>query len=237
MPARVKNVLAPALGLIGGIYLAGLPTYYALFTVGDSNDGAARARHAGVVFFVAWLIVALLVGYLALLKDSELLRVLRPAYRRLRSARQYDALNNAVSLMLRDRRFALLRAFSPKVFVCDDRDSPRELFPFDTDHPADWQRWRVGYGAVGAAFEANRDEVLLFKDENLDRQNRSLSEEQLRRYSSLVLVAACVLRGANERPIGVLSVSSQKNTGFGEARVDLMRLLASELGVLLDLIA
>src|ERR1700687_5617914 len=82
------RVLRPVFGLVGGVYLAALPTYYAMFTVGDTGDGASDARHIGVIFFAVWVIIAVVVGYLTLLRDSELLRILRPARRRLSSARQ-----------------------------------------------------------------------------------------------------------------------------------------------------
>lgn len=225
------------LGLLGGVYLAGVPTYYALFTVGDTGADASHARHIGVMLFVAWLLVAVIVGYQTLLKDSELLSILRPARRRLASDRLSDTVNHAIDLLLEDRRFALLKAFRPKVFVCDDRRNPRELVPFNTDYPDPWQRWPIGDGAVGATFERNGPEVLVFKGEALQQHNRSLTDEQLAHYGSLTLVAAIAVKGTNERAVGVLSVSSERNGGFADRRIDLMKLLASELGVLIDLLA
>jgi hypothetical protein len=232
-----KQSLTRVFGLIGGVYLAGLPTYYALFTVGDAGSGARSARDLGWELFAVWVLTALVVGYSTLLKDSELFSILRPARRRLSSARQYDAVNSVVALLLDDPRFALLRAFSPRVFVCDDRKKPTELLPFEIDHPADWQRFRVGYGAVGAAFDANRDDVLVFSGSTLERQNGSLTAEQLIRYGSLKLVAAIVLRGLDERPIGTLSASPENASGFGPSRVNQMSLLASELGILIEVLA
>ncbi len=234
--ARIVRVLSGLVALFGGVYLAGLPSYYALFTVGDSGSGANEARHAAVPLFGLWLLIALTVGYLAVLRDSEFLRLLTPVRRRLGPTRQRDAVLHAVALLLADRRFALLRAFKPRIFICDDPRRPSELLPLDVDPPARWQRWRVGYGAVGAAFDANLDDVLVLKGRHLERQNETLTQEQLDRYGSLKLVAAVVLRGTRERPIGTLSVSSEKDRGFAASRVEQMTLLASELGVLLDLI-
>jgi hypothetical protein len=106
-------------------------------------------------------------------------------------------------MLLKDPRFAILRALKPTISICDDRHRPTELAPLENEYPAEWERWRIGYGAVGAAFEANQENPL---------------------------------RGSDERPIGVLSVSALSDKGFADRRIDKLKLLGSELGVLVELI-
>lgn len=41
--------------LPAGIYLTGLPTYYAIVAVGLTGKSAAHARHVGVILFAVWV--------------------------------------------------------------------------------------------------------------------------------------------------------------------------------------
>ncbi len=208
------------MGLLGGIYLAGLPTYYALFTVGDVGASASDARTHAVPLFAVWLAVALIVGYIAVLQDGQLLRLLLPHRRRIKHAREYDAVLNVVKLLLTDERFSILRPFDPTVFVCDDPQQPTQLEPLFNPPGPEWKRWKIGYGAVGAAFERNTDEVFVFRGEYLRTQNETLTPEQIRVYGNLKLVVAYRLQGADGRPIGVLGASSEVEEQFTHEHED-----------------
>jgi hypothetical protein len=66
LPALRRWVALPA-----GIYLTGLPAYYAIATVGLTDKSAAQARHIGVILFAVWVAIAVYAGYLALSRDPR----------------------------------------------------------------------------------------------------------------------------------------------------------------------
>jgi hypothetical protein len=67
----VVTLLGRPAVLVGGIYLAGLPTYYALFTVGDTGTSASADRKPSLALFIIWIVIAVTVGYLTLLKTPR----------------------------------------------------------------------------------------------------------------------------------------------------------------------
>jgi hypothetical protein len=58
------------LGLLAGLYIAGLPTFYAIVELGVTGKRATHARDVGIVLFVVWGLVAVAGGYLALVGDQ-----------------------------------------------------------------------------------------------------------------------------------------------------------------------
>lgn len=70
---RKLSPLRRWLVLRAGIYLTGLPTYYAIVAVGLTDKKRGPRRHVGAILFAVWVAIAVLAGYLALSSDLEIL--------------------------------------------------------------------------------------------------------------------------------------------------------------------
>jgi len=238
----VESPMTAIFVFLATIYLAGLPAIYTIFGVGlDPSGGEAAAwKRPEIALFVIWIACAVLVGSLAFLRDTELqflFDLVRTHAANFVEDRHRDAVVAAVPLLLENGRDAqLLRAFSPRVFIASPPRKPTELVPLLAKDIQTWQRWPVGTGAIGFTFKENSDEPLVFRRADLAKLNRTLTVEQLEHYEHLTMVAAIAIRDDANRPLGVLSVSSAAHSPrFGKTRQDAMKLLASNLGVFLQL--
>jgi hypothetical protein len=238
----VDNPFAAVFVFAATIYLAGLPTVYTVLAAGsDPNGGVAAAwRKPAFQLFAVWSVCALVLGGVAFLKDSQLqslLAVVRSRAPTLVGNRRREAVVRAITLLLDNGREAqLLQRFSPRVFIAAPSEHPTELVPFLSADIRPWQHWPVGVGAIGVTFEANNDDPLVFRRQELAKLNRSLTGEQLEHYNKVTMVAAIVIRDEGNQPLGVLSVSSEEHAPrFGKSRLQALKLLASGLGVFLEL--
>ncbi|MGO9955892.1 MAG: hypothetical protein ACLP50_07890 [Solirubrobacteraceae bacterium] len=226
--------------LTAGLYLAGLPTYYTIFTIGHMSTTATDDRHWGRVLFPAWIAIAAFVGYRTLTGDREVLRLLRASVSRQASWRARASAKSAIDLMLHGEtaaRAEALRAYEPKIYEIDDPGRPTELTPFLDDNPPAYDRWAKDEGVLWFGFNVNDPTApSVFTGHDLTRATRALdSAEQRTRFGHLTLVAAIVIRDATNLPIGVLSCSSSDATELGIDERRAMVTLAAELGILLQL--
>ncbi len=239
----VDSPMAALVVFFATIYLAGLPTIYTVLTAGlDPNEGAAAGwRKPALALFLGWCACALVLGGVAILKDSELrafFGFLRSRAPTLLGDRRRDAVVRAITLLLENGREAqLLRNFNPRVFIASPTEHPSELIPFLSADIRPWQHWPLGTGAIGLTFQTKSSDPLVFRRAELAKLNRTLTGEQLEQYEHVTMVAAIVIRDAANQPLGVLSVSSTARApGFGDSRLRALKLLASNLGVFLELV-
>jgi len=228
---------------VATIYLAGLPAVYTILTAGLNPAGGAAAgwRKPALPLFLAWCVCAIVLAAIAFLKDGELRSVfetLRTRASTLRGDRRREAVVRAISLVLENGPEAqLLRNFSPRVFIASPTEKPTELVPFLSTDIRTWQHWPLATGAIGLTFKTNSPDPLVFRRSELATLNRTLTTEQLEHYEGLTMVAAIAIRDDAERPLGVLSVSSSAAAPrFGDRRLRALKLLASNLGVFLELV-
>jgi hypothetical protein len=224
------------------IYLAGLPTLYTVLATGLDPSGGAAAewRKPALPLFVAWSVCALVLGGVAFLKDVQLqglFDILRSSASTRVSNRRREAVVRAVTLLLENGREAqLLQRFSPRVFIATPAEHPTELVPFLSADIRPWQHWPIGTGSIGVTFQANSDDPLVFRSQDIAKLNRALSRAQLEHYNNVTMIAAIVIRDEANQPLGVLSVSSEEHAPrFGESRLQALKLLASSLGVFIEL--
>jgi hypothetical protein len=237
------RVLQGPFALAAGVYLAGLPTYYAIFTVGHTSSAAIADRHLGRWLFLAWILVAGGVGYRTLWGDREvlrLLRLLRASSRAQITRRARTSARRAIQLLLAGdatARGEALRALAPKIYEVDDAAHPNELAPFLEDNPPAKDRWKKSEGVLWLAFNANDPTAPIFvAGQNLVRATNAIgNEEQRETFAHLTLVASIVIQDASSLPIGVLGCSSKDATALSETESEAMVTLASELGILLPL--
>lgn len=230
------------LALLVGLYITGLPTYYAIVELGATGNAASHARHFGIFLFIAWAILATVGGYLALISDREVVGLLRRRRHLMINERQRDSGQRAINLMLNNpdaSKSGLLRNFSPKIYVVDDVDHPTELLPLFDDDPPDHDRWPLTEGVVGLAFtDDDPENPLVIAGDALTQATAALANPaQREQFADLLMVAAIVIRDVSGRPIGVLSCSSSLSAGgFGTARREAIKVLATDLGVMLPLV-
>jgi hypothetical protein len=229
-------VFTRAFALIAGVYLTGLPTYYAVVEVGLVGGPARDARHVGLLLFIAWVVVALAAGALALSDNRRLFRLLYPRQYLLINDRQRTTGRKLIDLLVADRG-SLLHAWGPKIYVVDSVEEPTELVPlFDPEAPQ-LDRWPLGEGIIGRAFKDNNPEVPIRAEGNAELTQTLSDPERRARFSDVQFVGAVVIRDPSNRPVGVLSCSSTAGSaGFGESRWTDLKLLADELGVLIPLV-
>lgn len=230
------------LALVVGLYITGLPTFYAIVELGVTGKPARHARHVGIVLFVVWGMLAVIAGYLALVGDQQVLGLLRRRRHLMIDERQRDSGLRAINLMLDNpdaSKSGLLRNQSPKVYVVDDLEQPTELLPLFDEEPPGYDRWPITEGIVGLAFSDNDPEnPIVVTGDGLAQATAALASfAQREQFADLVMVAAVVIRNISGQPIGVLSCSSRAATpGFGAARREAMKVLATDLGVMLPLV-
>ena len=222
--------------LAAGVYLTGLPTYYAVVDIGFVGGPARDARHVGVYLFIAWGLLALLAGVLALSDSRNLFRLLYRRQYMLIDERQRTTGLRMIELLVADRG-GLLHAWRPKIYVVDNDEQPTELVPlFDREAP-ELDRWPLSEGIIGRAFEDNNPEAPIRAIDNAELTETMSTPERRARYADVKFVAAVVIRDASGRRVGVLSCSNtQGAAGFGRERVGALKLLADELGVLVPLV-
>jgi hypothetical protein len=226
--------------LIAGLYFAGLPTYYAIFTVGHTNTTARHDRNLGLWLFLIWVLIALFAGYQALTSDREVLRLLRASVQRQISRRARASAISAIQLMLYGHtatQVEALRDYAPKIYEVDDPERPTLLTPFLDENPPDDDRWTKNEGVLWLGFNDNDPSTpIVITGDDLIRATSALESEQQRiRFGHLTLVAAIVIQDATNHPIGVLSCSSSSTTIFDHPEREAMATLAAELGILLQL--
>jgi hypothetical protein len=234
------RVFQGVLVLATGVYLASLPTYYAIFTVGHTGSAAIGDRRLGKWLFSAWIVIALLAGYQTLTGDREVLRLLRASTRRQITRRARTSARSAIQLLLAGdttARVEALRAYAPKIYEIDDAAHPTELAPFLDDNPPAYDRWAKNEGVLWLGFNANDPNApIVIAGRNLVLATDALeSDEQRTRVAHLTLVSSIVIRDATNQPLGVLGCSSTDATDLSINERQAMVTLASELGILLPL--
>jgi len=231
-----EHWLGTIVALASSVYLAGLPTAYTLLTVGLSGHDAHRWRHAAPALFVLWVLAAVALGSVTLMRDGELMRLIRrapPAHAI--TVRRRDALLGAINLILADGG-SLLKSFNPKLFVVKDSEAATiELVPYLQEDVEPWEHWQAGQGAVGFAWDEDVKDPLVFVGPQLLELNKTLSPDQVAHYAQKTMIAAIVVRGEDGLRLGVLSASSvNPQPRFATARVNALKLCAARLGIFLD---
>jgi hypothetical protein len=210
--------------VLAGVYLAGLPTVYALF----AHELAEPMPVVRGALLALWFAAAVVVGVAAARRDVAVGKLAEKEERRVRRVeeRLEAALGDAVQALL-DTEGARA-GVSYTLF----RPEGGTLAPmYDPDH-AEWQRWPPGTGVVGRAWERNG--LIILGEQELRDPRLGLTEEQQARYGDLKLVGATPVESSLGSRLGVLGMASRRDRSADHAALanDLIGVAAS-VGTLL----
>lgn len=216
--------------VVFGVLLVAVPSIFSLF------PGLAQIprRDRGWILAV-WLGVALLAVATAALTDDELHQIVE--------AEREEAAAAEHRTVIRDRFTSILSAGvggipgSYMVSIHAPSADGQFLVPI---HPralglTDPAFFATGSGAVGSVWTGGNDAIVV-KGEALSSDQHGLTPLQQRSYAEFQVVAAVLIRGSDDTPLGVLSVISKTDDGFfgtDETGVEALRRVAAGIAWLL----
>jgi hypothetical protein len=218
--------------LAAGLVLAGVPTYYTVFTHRAATD---RVWIRALVFAV-WIVIGVYVLWRAWKRDQSIEVAMadrRASQRQVRTAATYDVLE----AVTRSGAMGLPESYEFTLYLYDeDKASLEPYFPH-LDLPAgqaDPRRFAPGRGATGRAWEEGR--LFYVRGEPVATDEFQLTQRQREFFRDYRSVAATPIQDDQGSKFGVLTALSRDDDGFFERGRDgklLLRNMADTLGVVL----
>jgi hypothetical protein len=233
--SRPGGLAASIVVVVAGVGVALVPTLYTVYPEWTHVHSVRRT-----LAVIAWALCVAVVGVAAARRDLFVETVARAVIQVPHKVadRREEAYYSIIDTFLAPATHGLWDGLAFKVFRPVSIDSRPCLVPLNEPDHRSWQRWEIGHGAVGLAWEqAYEDIYVLLYGDRLHDERLGLSEQQLEAYGHLTLVAACVMHDENGQPIAVLGASSFDHDAhklFLEGNgPSVQRELADDLGVLL----
>jgi hypothetical protein len=187
-----------------GVFLVAVPTFFTVFPTATEWAWPWRLLTIG-----AWVVVAALVVYASVRQGERVEDLVGPVKAR-RDEQRMLTRNRVLPLLLSPEGTRLPAHYEWRNFIFD-RDRRRLVASYAPVGIASSTEWRVGQGAVGAAFETN--EYVLVRGQPVSDATWKLTPEQQNRYSRLKVVGAAPIRDEWGDCIGVLSAASEQDDG------------------------
>jgi hypothetical protein len=199
------RILIPA---FFGIILVALPTTYALFP-----GLAERSRRERGWILAGWLLAAAMGVGLTTLADARLHRAIQRDERRTLLAERRATVRDQFRGLLLPGVGGIPEQYHITVYApSEDGAFLIPIYP-PAINSSDTAIFAAGSGATGKAWEAP-DDVFVVKGAAVSNDLHGLTTLQRQRYRMFSLVAATVVRGLDDKPIGVLTAIGRVDDGF-----------------------
>jgi hypothetical protein len=217
--------------LVLGLYLAGLPTYYSIFT----NRAVTDPLRLRELLLVVWAGAALFVLYLAWRRDESIDTIIagrKANQRQIRTAATDDVLEALTTAGV----MGIPESYEFTLYVFDEKKESLEPYFPHLDLPAgegDKRRFAPGRGATGRAWQEGR--LFYVRGEPVATDEYNLTEEQREYFREYRSAAATPIGDDQGRKIGVLTALSREDDGFFAERDGKLKLrnMADTIGVVL----
>lgn len=192
-------------GVAAAVLVVLVPTLFSVFP--KWGEWPLEAR---VPIVCAWLLVAAIAGFSAVLQSERVEQMATEPLNR-RARLREAAAARLIRALLHPASSGFPAHYELRLFLLD-QGSDRMVPAFESAGIAASGGWLRGQGATGLAWSANSR--VLMRGHVVSDPAYGLTAEQQQRYASLAVVAAMPVRTARDRVIGVLTISSTTDDGF-----------------------